>query len=97
MLFKCECCGHYTLPEESIGNYNICPVCSWEDDIVQLLDPDFEGGANRESLNQARENYKTFEASSRMLISKVRRPLPEELYGNKTGGRFFCPAQKSDS
>lgn len=82
MLYKCECCGYYTLPEESIGNYNICPVCFWEDDIVQLEDPNFEGGANEESLNQARKNYNLFGASSRKFVDKVRKPFYEELPEN---------------
>lgn len=79
MLYKCECCGCYTLPEESTGNYNICPVCYWEDDIVQIEDPDFQGGANEESLNQARNNYKIFGACSRKFIDKVRKPYCKEL------------------
>lgn len=82
MLYKCECCGYYTLPEKSTGNYNICPVCYWEDDIVQLNDLDFEGGANDESLNQARENFKAFGAISEKFVSKVRKPLFHELPEN---------------
>lgn len=79
MLFKCECCGYYTLPEESRGNYNICPVCFWEDDIVQLEDPNFEGGANEESLNQARSNYLHFGVSHKKFIGKVRKPFDYEF------------------
>ena len=36
MLYKCECCGFYSLPEESAGNDYICPICYWQDDFVQL-------------------------------------------------------------
>lgn len=53
--FKCPCCGFYTL--ESRGNYEICPVCFWEDDEVQESEPDMRGGANQASLNEARENF----------------------------------------
>ena len=35
----------------------ICPVCGWEDDKFQRNHPDFDGGANVMSLNQAREAY----------------------------------------
>jgi hypothetical protein len=66
------------LPEKSSGQYNICPVCFWEDDIVQLNDPDFSGGANEESLNQGRKNYKLFGACSPRYVGKVRKPLPQE-------------------
>jgi rubredoxin len=82
MRYKCSCCGYYTLPEESAGNYNICPVCNWEDDYVQLHNPDFEGGANRVSLNQAKANFELFGATETRFIDEVRKPLPEELPEN---------------
>ena len=50
------CCGNHSLPPDSI--YEICPVCGWEDDDIQNDDPNFEGGANDMSLNQAKEAYK---------------------------------------
>lgn len=51
-LFPCPCCGNLTLSEP--GEYEICPVCQWEDDPVQGRDPDYAGGANKESLNECR-------------------------------------------
>ncbi|MDO4285377.1 MAG: CPCC family cysteine-rich protein [Eubacteriales bacterium] len=51
----CPCCGKHRFKEE--GFYEICPVCGWEDDPLQRDEPDFEGGANDESLNQARARY----------------------------------------
>jgi hypothetical protein len=32
-------------------------VCFWEDDVVQNYDPNFSGGANDPSLNDAKNNY----------------------------------------
>ena len=58
--YKCPCCGNYTLAEEPPGTYEICRVCEWEDDRSQFLDPDYRGGANRLSLNEARRNYEKF-------------------------------------
>ena len=52
--YKCPCCGFYTFDEKPNGNYDICPVCFWEDDPIQLEDNEYEGGANRVSLVQAR-------------------------------------------
>ena len=52
----CPCCQQHFFSERNA--YEICPVCGWEDDPVQRRDPDFEGGANKLSLNQAREQYK---------------------------------------
>ncbi|WP_233218372.1 CPCC family cysteine-rich protein [Kosakonia radicincitans] len=40
-----------------LGNYEICPVCDWEDDPVQSSDPDFSGGANTLSLLEARKEF----------------------------------------
>ena len=37
--------------------YDICPICTWEDDPVQKDDPDFPYGANRLSLNQSRDLF----------------------------------------
>ncbi len=51
----CPCCKSFQLDE--VGGYEICPVCNWEDDPVQRKDPDFAGGANKVSLNQARKDF----------------------------------------
>lgn len=53
---KCPCCGQRTL--ESKGDFEICPICKWEDDPVQAKDHDFAGGANSLSLNEARAEWK---------------------------------------
>ncbi len=52
--YPCPCCGCHTLSEAE-ASYEICPVCGWEDDLVQKEDPDFAGGANESSLNEAKE------------------------------------------
>jgi len=53
-------------------------VCFWEDDDVQLRDPDYEGGANEVSLNQARRNFQRHGASEPRFKAKVRPPEPGE-------------------
>ena len=78
MFYKCKCCGFYALPEESGGSDNICPICYWQDDFVQLKDSAFEGGANKVSLNQARKNYVLFAASEERFIGNVRKPRYHE-------------------
>lgn len=52
----CPCCYQHDLYES--GGYEICPVCNWEDDPVQLKKPDLAGGANQMSLSEAREAFK---------------------------------------
>jgi len=56
--YQCPCCDLYTLDEEPPGTFEICMVCWWEDDLVQFHDPTYGGGANRESLIEAREAFR---------------------------------------
>lgn len=48
----CPVCGMYEFSEHD--SFEVCEVCGWEDDCLQLEEPDYEGGANDMSLNQAR-------------------------------------------
>ena len=57
ILHPCPCCGFRTMADEERGNYEICLVCGWEDDGVQYENPDYRGGANSESLNEARADF----------------------------------------
>jgi hypothetical protein len=77
-MHACPCCGYLTLPEPPAGTFDICPVCFWEDDNVQFNDPDFEGGANEVSLNQARANFREHGVSEPRFKRQVRPPRPEE-------------------
>ncbi|WP_420547618.1 CPCC family cysteine-rich protein [Curvivirga sp.] len=76
--YQCLCCGYRTLDEPATGNYDICPVCFWEDDPIQASDPDYKGGANQVSLIQARSNYSVFGASDKDLLEHVRPPMEHE-------------------
>ena len=49
MLYPCPACG-FEVFIATAGSYDICPVCDWEDDEVQLRFPAMRGGANKESL-----------------------------------------------
>lgn len=53
--YVCPICGEYTF--EHAGDYDICPVCNWEDELLQLDDPDEENCTNHMSLNQARKAW----------------------------------------
>ncbi|MCA9278176.1 MAG: hypothetical protein KDA34_03615 [Phycisphaerales bacterium] len=63
----------------SRDSYDICPVCGWEDDPAQFVDPDLAGGANSVSLEVAWENFTRFGACDTAALEFVRKPLPEEL------------------
>jgi nitroreductase len=55
--YPCPCCGEYTLSLRH--EYEICTNCGWEDDPVQFKDKTFRGGANKMSLEEAKETYET--------------------------------------
>lgn len=61
--YACVCCGELTMDERPPGTHQICPVCGWEDDRAQYKDPDYAGGANRYSLNEAKKQYKVRKGS----------------------------------
>lgn len=77
--YQCPCCGYYTLETQPDNTFQLCPVCYWEDDGIQLHDLDYTGGANRVSLNQARENFKNFGAIEEQFKALVRAPNEDEL------------------
>ena len=53
---QCPCCDYYTL--QSRGDYEICGVCNWEDEIVSL---DMPSAPNHDiTLRQARVNFKKY-------------------------------------
>ena len=69
----CVCCGHLTFSADSWpGSFNLCPVCFWEDDLTQLEEPFYEGGANTISLAQAQVNYQAFGACDKRGIPFVK-------------------------
>ena len=75
--YTCPCCEFKTL-DSAQGLFDICPVCYWEDDNIQRSDPDYKGGANSISLNEARQNYKKTGAISSEYLAYVRFPLEDE-------------------
>jgi ribonuclease HII len=77
--FACPCCGNFTLAEKPPGSLGLCEVCWWEDDPVQFADPNYEGGANAPSLNQAREFFRTIAVSDPELRGHERQPRAEEM------------------
>lgn len=76
--YACPCCGYKTFDSKPDGTYDICPVCFWEDDPVQLDDPDYEGGANPMSLRQAQHNFLEFGACDRDMLQNVRQHAKDE-------------------
>ena len=52
---KCPVCGEYEF--DSAGSFEICEVCGWQDDSVQMENPDEGMCANQMSLNEAKAAY----------------------------------------
>lgn len=69
--FPCPCCGHLVY-DEPPRSYEICPVCIWEDDLVQLRWPSYSGGANKPSLIDAQQNFKAFYACEQRFAGRAR-------------------------
>lgn len=74
----CPCCG-YLVFDEPPGSYDICSICFWEDDHVQLRFPTLEGGANKLSLIQSQLNFPKFGACEERFRKDVRRPKKTDL------------------
>lgn len=76
-MHPCPSCG-YDVFGEPPGSYDICPICFWEDDIVQLAFPDLAGGANKCSLIDGQHNFAAFGACELRIKSHVRAPKKSE-------------------
>jgi Cysteine-rich CPCC len=72
-FYPCPCCGFLTFSESS-GSYEICPICFWEDDGIQLAFPNLPGGANRVSLIKGQENYRNIGVCESAMKVHVREP-----------------------
>ncbi len=63
----CPCCQHYSLSQN--GEYEICPVCFWEDDgstkLHRYSDP------NHMTLAEGQVNFASFGACSRTSTKHV--------------------------
>jgi hypothetical protein len=57
-----------TSPED----WDICPVCFWENDSLQRANPEMPGGANNVSLRQGQLNFQKFGACERGMLKHVR-------------------------
>lgn len=81
MKYKCPCCGYYTFSEKLNGNYDICPVCFWEDDSNAFNDINKNCSSNGISFVEAQKNFIAFGACSKSMIANVRQPKKDEFSG----------------
>jgi hypothetical protein len=52
---QCPACDYFTLANR--GQYEICPICFWEDNGLDLDRPDVISGPNHLTLREARTNF----------------------------------------
>ncbi len=105
LLYPCPSCG-FQVFDEPTGSYDICPICGWEDDHVQLKYPLMRGGANGGSLlDYQQEILKKIPAEIKESDGYFRgsdwRPLRSEDYSDqenipKNGLGYFLSATECE-
>lgn len=55
---NCPVCGEYEFEERD--SFDMCPVCGWFDDNLQLIEPDLSG-RNKLCLNEYRKKWQAGE------------------------------------
>ena len=92
MSLACPCCGYRTFEGAFYGSYELCPVCGWEDDAVQLANPCSDGGANKESLFQCQRARASW--SKEKTVGFERDPMWRPLIESETA--FFSSIAKEE-
>ena len=84
MKKPCPCCGFFTIDSDDEVVVDICEVCFWQYDEVAQKYPEKNIGSNGLSLEQAKENYKLYNACKKEYADNhlVRKPLEDELPEN---------------
>lgn len=67
--YQCPCCDYFTIDVR--GDYEICPVCFWEDDGLDIGLLDRHSGPNHISLREARQNFMRIGACDQAAIRSV--------------------------
>lgn len=76
LLLDCMCCKYRTLTRR--GEYEICPVCFWED-VGECADDQYIS-VNRMTLGMARRNYSEFGACNQAAVHYVDPSGPEKYH-----------------
>jgi hypothetical protein len=79
-LEQCPCCDYFTLAKR--GQYDICPACFWEDDGVDLNQPDLHSGPNHMTLTEGRANFRALGACDEAARPHVLSPEARRRYAH---------------
>ncbi|WP_010249970.1 glycosyltransferase [Acetivibrio cellulolyticus] len=85
--YMCPCCGYKTFVNDR-DDEEICKICFWQNDIDQVINPNYDGGANEVSLSQARKNYLEFGASDKRYMFVAQKPTifdEKDIHESKSG------------
>src|SRR5262245_555634 len=75
--YACPACGYITLSERH--DWEICPICLWEDDVHVGTRTDVSSPANGGMLlSEAQVNFTLFGAIKPEDVPKVRPPRPDD-------------------
>ncbi|WP_341789002.1 MULTISPECIES: CPCC family cysteine-rich protein [unclassified Rickettsia] len=77
---ECPVCKSFSFPANDFPGSHY--ICAWEYDEVQFYDPDFEGGTNDTSLNQAKENFRLYNISDPSLQNWKNNNIKKTAYLN---------------
>ena len=67
--FQCSCCDYFTLEER--GGYEVCPICFWEDDGMDIDEADTHSGPNHITLREGRQNFKKLGACDSAMVKNI--------------------------
>lgn len=66
---QCPCCDYFTFTEKF--SYDICPICFWEEDGLDIDNIEQHSGPNHLSIKEARLNFKKYGACDKSMIKNV--------------------------
>ena len=66
---QCPCCDYFTLGKRE--EYEICPICFWEDDGVNFDKLDDYSSPNHKTLRQGREDFIKYGACDSTMVKNV--------------------------
>lgn len=78
ILYACPCCLYRTL--EDRGQYDICPVCFWEDDGNDEQTLTNYSWPNRMTLKEARENFELVGACDQGSLRFIEKDARQRYY-----------------
>jgi len=67
MKYKCPVCGNAVIEHK----FDICPICFWEYDPLDIKNPELVSNVNKLSLYKARANYTKYGVSSLKYVKKI--------------------------